>query len=78
MSYYRCSCCGSGYRLNKPQDPERDTGWGFCFSCKHHMIADWVKYGHAGKDQTPEQAEARFALYHQNEPLREHCESEGV
>lgn len=62
--WYRiCSCCGSAEYVSKPQDPERDRGYGTCDRCRPVIIADMVKCGFAGRQYTEEQAAERMARY---------------
>lgn len=62
--YTRCHCCGAGFRSAKPQDPERDTGFGTCDACHARVAASWVRWGFPGERPiTLEQALKRLATY---------------
>lgn len=71
--YFRCHCCDDRFYSDKPQDPERDIGYGTCEKCKPSVAASWVKHGFPGcpvlnrdrPDQvkTTADAYARFARY---------------
>lgn len=62
-----CNCCGTYVPRNgKPQDPDRDTGFGWCLSCKPIAIADWMKDDGNVSDKklSAEKAEARWQKYY--------------
>jgi hypothetical protein len=62
--YVRCACCGTGFYSNKPQDPERDIGFGHCKDCHKYVAESWVKHGFpADRPITLEQALARLEKY---------------
>jgi len=46
---FRCSCCGRDFRTDKPQDPDRDDGFGTCPKCR-----DWIKDRWPGEVRRPE------------------------
>ena len=60
---FRCGCCGKPFHSDKPQDPERDKGYGSCEACRPHLIADMVRFGFACRDWTEETARKRMARY---------------
>lgn len=45
MKTFCCCCCGSSFRSNKPQDPDRDTGFGTCTDCHDFILVYAVKHG---------------------------------
>ena len=59
----RCACCDALYYSAKPQDPERERGYGYCRDCRPLIVRDMVRYGFAGREWTQEQAEERMARY---------------
>lgn len=61
--HYRCAFCDVSFRSDKPQDPERDRGFGTCESCKPTIAADMVKHGFAGRKYTLDEAKARQNKY---------------
>ncbi len=66
--YYMCHCCGEGFDSSKPQDPERDVGYGTCEKCAPYVAPSWVKSafpgeGSANPIKTLEDAYARLAKY---------------
>lgn len=62
--YYRCHCCGAAFLTNKPQDFQRDTGYGTCDDCHERVAASWVKYGGPGSKQlTLDEAKDRLRQY---------------
>lgn len=61
--YRTCARCGAAGYVSKPQDPERDRGYGTCDRCRPIIIADMVKCGFAGRQYTEEQAAERMARY---------------
>ena len=62
--YYLCGCCGARIVSTKPQDPERDQGYGTCDDCKPRVVASCVKHGGPGsKHLTLEEATARYEQY---------------
>lgn len=38
MSMFRCSCCGSDFATDAPQDPNQDVGYGSCPRCE-----EWIE-----------------------------------
>ncbi len=58
-----CNCCGAKFTTAKPQDPERDKGYGTCEECRPRVVFDMVRYGFADKDWTKATAEARLERY---------------
>ena len=61
--YYRCCCCGASFYDARPQDPERDIGYGTCESCKPLLARDATKCGFAGKEYNYDEALVRFNSY---------------
>lgn len=62
--YVSCHCCGASWYTDKPQDPERDTGYGTCESCHEYVAASWVRHGFPGERPiTLTEARARLARY---------------
>lgn len=61
--YRTCACCGAAGYVSKPQDPERDRGYGTCDRCRPSIIQDMVKCGFAGRQYTEEQAAERMSRY---------------
>jgi hypothetical protein len=62
--YTSCHCCGASFYTDKPQDPERDTGFGTCEECYPMVSASWVKHGFPGERPiTIEDAYARLKRY---------------
>lgn len=62
--HFQCACCGRGFESDKPQDPQRDTGYGLCVNCKPVYAKDAVKCGFAGKEYASfEDAMSRFSQY---------------
>ena len=47
-----CHCCGDGFVTAKPQDPERDTGYGTCEGCRNATAASMSQDGFAGRGFT--------------------------
>lgn len=46
--YVRCSCCDASFYSAKPQDPDRDTGFGTCDGCHDRIVESWMKHGGHG------------------------------
>lgn len=44
----QCHCCGESYTTDKPQDPQRDTGYGTCPKCNVRVAESWHKHGFPG------------------------------
>lgn len=63
MKYFRCSCCGDGFKSNKPKDPERDNGFGTCEDCHEVVAESWVKHGFISTPLTIEMARERLQKY---------------
>lgn len=63
MKYFRCACCGAGFRTDKPQDCERDIGFGTCEDCHERVAESWVKHGFISTPLTLEQARARLQKF---------------
>lgn len=71
--HFECHCCGNGFYTTKPQDPQRDTGYGTCEACYPRVAESWVKHGfpgcpvlnrdRPGQVKTTDDAYARFARY---------------
>lgn len=62
--YCKCCCCGEGFYTDKPQDPERDTGFGTCARCHELVAKSWVKHGFPGERPiTMAQAKERLNTY---------------
>lgn len=62
--YTYCARCGSTFYTDKPQDPERDTGFGHCESCHDAVARSWVKHGFPGERSiTYDQAITRLQRY---------------
>jgi hypothetical protein len=56
-TWFRCHCCGADFLSAKPQDPQRDVGYGTCTRC--HQT--WLH-----RRATPAEravADERFARY---------------
>ena len=52
LKRFKCHCCCEWFFTDKPQDLQRDIGYGTCEAC-HNMIAeDRAKWGYAGKKVT--------------------------
>ncbi len=47
----------------KPQDPERDDGFGTCEDCHEGVAASWAKYGFISVRLTLDECRARLAKY---------------
>lgn len=63
-AHFRCHCCGDGFYTDKPQDPERDDGFGTCDRCHDFVSRGWVKHGFPGERPiTLEEAKARLNAY---------------
>jgi DNA-directed RNA polymerase subunit RPC12/RpoP len=60
---YLCSCCGARFRTSKPQNPQRDRGYGACEDCHELLARDYAKHGYACRDVTYEEAKAILAKY---------------
>ena len=63
MKMFTCSCCGDSFESKKPQDPQRDKGYGACSDCTPFLIEDAVRFGYAGEPLTVETATDRFNKY---------------
>ena len=64
MAYFRCHCCDEVFKTSKPQDPQRDTGFGTCERCHDLVSRGWVKHGFPGERPiTMEQARERLNTY---------------
>ncbi len=61
--YFRCACCGNGFWTEKPQDVERDTGYGTCEDCHDRVAKSWVKYGFTCKPINMAEATLRLATF---------------
>jgi hypothetical protein len=46
--HYVCHCCGESFTSDKPRDPQRDTGYGTCTSCRDMVARSWAKHGFPG------------------------------
>lgn len=57
----KCCCCGKSFKNTpkKPQDPQRDRGYGWCYECRAEAIKDWICDG-----MTIEQANKRWEKYY--------------
>ncbi|TXH52034.1 MAG: hypothetical protein E6Q97_16985 [Desulfurellales bacterium] len=60
---FRCACCDADYDSAKPQDPERDRGYGYCRDCRPLIIRSMVRYGFACREWTEAQAQERIDRY---------------
>lgn len=40
---FLCNCCGVGFVSSKPQDPERDRGYGTCEDCRESAAKEVAK-----------------------------------
>jgi len=63
MKPYRCHCCSADFSSVKPQDPQRDLGYGTCPRCRDTVAKSWAKYGFAGSVLTLEDAYKRLDRY---------------
>jgi hypothetical protein len=63
MRCFRCHCCGADFDSKKPQDPERDTGYGTCDACHEQVAQSWLKHGVEPRITTIEAMRKRFARY---------------
>lgn len=65
MRRFLCCCCGAVIVTDKPQDPDRDHGFGTCDACfAWRLRASWIREGCGGSGpMTPEQTDARHARY---------------
>ncbi len=61
--YFRCHCCGNGFRSDKPQDPERDNGFGTCTDCHETVAEDRVRCLRDPETPTLETARARLLRF---------------
>lgn len=55
-----CHMCSARFRSDKPNDPERDRGFGTCADCKEDYIADLMKFEHRTREQA-EHLASRYA-----------------
>jgi hypothetical protein len=44
LRWMRCNCCGIEFQSRKPQDPERDTGYGSCELCFADLVFDRIMH----------------------------------
>ena len=60
---FRCACCDTDYDSAKPQDPERDRGYGYCRDCRPLIVRGMVRYGALCREWTEAQAQERIDRY---------------
>jgi hypothetical protein len=63
MRHFYCSCCGGMIETSKPQDPNRDIGFGTCPACLPRIMESAVKHGYCPSIVTEEDAKKYFAKY---------------
>lgn len=57
---FRCHICGKPFESRKPQDPERDRGFGTCQVCTPRQVDDLVKH-HFMERKAAEERTEQFA-----------------
>lgn len=63
MKRFTCHCCGASIKTDKPQDPQRDYGFGTCERCRDVVAESWVRHGFLSCPLTLEQAHERLRKY---------------